>query len=131
MVLPGRHAQVPEGDNMIHLVQTFRGTGKTEAMIQWALEHPFHRTIVCYSQMEAKRVMARLTALHSERSNIPLPSHVVVGPDPSRLRGLHKEIGIDNADEVLASIFGDVKIASWTVPGKPFVEVDPNQLALF
>lgn len=95
----------------IEIVQGGRATGKTHRIIEWLRANP-GAVLVCSTEAEAARL----------RREYDLDSSRVLGPEAHRqlqgFGGFRNKVAIDNLDDWLRTMFGDVEIVSLTVPAK-------------
>ena len=77
-----------------------RQTGKTYKLVEWYREQPGERVIIVSSKETADW-------LHQE-FNVPSGDILNLFDAGVRLRGRHREIGVDNIEHILMEYFGQI-----------------------
>lgn len=90
-----------------------RGGGKTTHMLEWLAIDPQNRVLVVANSVLARMHRVRAMELFPQ-AGIKATNFVVPGPNALRGRR-HVQIGIDQADDVLAVMLGaDIEHVTWT-----------------
>lgn len=94
-----------------------RRTGKTGKMIEWFLADPSNRVIVTPDVIQANGLIRRIEA--SMGADFPYYGHIFPYYEPYLQGTRNFEIGVENLDMILASVFSG-HVAFATVTGIKF-----------
>jgi len=95
-----------------------RREGKTMYLIEKFLEDPERSIIVCPSEIEAKRLRSELQELRAPEFQMEwkklLRHNIISMSNGEYLKGLNKKVYVDNLDQWIRAVFGNVQAVTMT-----------------
>jgi hypothetical protein len=104
-----------EWRNVVIVLTGGRASGKTSALIRWVMENPSERGILCLDEQRARHIIHMFERVYPNftwewKHNVVTVQYMLYSTrgrgNHLSLQGPFREIGIDDAEEVLSRLFG-------------------------